>query len=256
MIGSNVESFRVSAKRPPAFPYAATPVPGELENRVLRRAVQENLVTFPSQVPALGRRSRHDVQQRIVVLYFVCGWTMDNIARRYGLGRQRMGQILTEWRIRAVKEGYIQEIEPEHPIFQRVRLEQTGQQADVPAPAPAVPASEVDAPLATPGLTEFRGSHLAEQLHAIVGILDNQLRICSNPRKGTSPPANICSPAPSCSARVWRLMNVVLPKGGQHRLSLRLSDFSSAFKCTQSYPAGEPRPVVDRPLQDKFVAPT
>jgi hypothetical protein len=173
----------------------AIPVPGDLENRVLRRAVQENLVSFPSQVPSLGKRSRADLQQRIVVLYFVSGWTMDDIARRYGLGRQRMGQILTEWRIRAVKEGYIQAIEPEHSTFKRVRLEQTskmtGAQAG-PEPIvdrawtrPSAPASEVDkTPLAMPDVIELRGSNLAEQLHTIVGILDNQLRLCSRPLYG------------------------------------------------------------------------
>jgi len=174
----------------------AIPVAGDLENRVLRRAVQENLVSFPSQVPSLGKRSRADLQQRIVVLYFVSGWTMDDIARRYGLGRQRMGQILTDWRIRAVKEGYIQAIEPEHSTFERVRLEQasemTGAQAGTEpvvdrarTMAPVAPAPEVGrTPPAIPDMTELRGSNLAEQLHTIVCILDNQLRLCSKPLHG------------------------------------------------------------------------
>ena len=87
----------------------------DLENRVLRRAVQENLVSFPSQVPAFGKQSRPVLQQKVVVLYFVRGWKMEDIARRYGLGRQRMGQILTSWRIRAMKLGFVQPIEPAHP---------------------------------------------------------------------------------------------------------------------------------------------
>jgi hypothetical protein len=65
----------------------ATPVPSDLENQVLRRAVQENLVSFPSHVPVFGKQSRPDVQQKIVVPSFVRGWTMDDIARRCGLGR-------------------------------------------------------------------------------------------------------------------------------------------------------------------------
>jgi hypothetical protein len=167
----------------------------DLENKVLRQAVQENLVSFPSQVPVFGKQSRPDLQQRLVLLYFVRGWTMDDLARRYGLGRQRMGQILTAWRIRAVKEGFIQAIEPAHAVFQRVRLEETSQSSEMPVRAsPAVAralktgpvhTSEVDEPpLAMPVATELRGSNLAEQLHTIVGILDNQLLLCSKPLNG------------------------------------------------------------------------
>src|SRR5580658_1455284 len=138
----------------------------DLENRILRQAVQENLVSFPSQVPVFGKQSRPDLQQKLVLLYFVRGWTMDDIAQRYGLGRQRMGQILTAWRMRAVKEGYIQAIEPAHPLFQRVRLEQTSQSTEMPVraspvtvrmpkTAPAVHTSEVrELPTATSGATE------------------------------------------------------------------------------------------------------
>ncbi len=147
-------SFGIGANE--RAPYSrAMPVPGDLENRVLRQAVQENLVSFPSQVPVFGKQSRPDLQQRIVLLYLVGGWTMDDIARRYGLGRQRMGQILTAWRIRAVKDGYIQAIDPAHPLFERVRLEQTSQLAAIPEGAslvvtralqtgPGIPASKAD----------------------------------------------------------------------------------------------------------------
>jgi hypothetical protein len=185
-----------------AFTRPAAHVPGDLENRVLRQAVQENLVSFPAQVPVFERQSRADLQQKIVVLYFLRGWTMDDIAKRYGLGRQRMGQILTAWRTRAVKEGYVQAIEPEHPVFKRVRLEQANQFAEVPVrPAsvrprseasasalrltPIAPTPETDEPRpAMPTVAELRGSNLAEELHAIVGVLDNQLRVCSRPVNG------------------------------------------------------------------------
>jgi hypothetical protein len=95
----------------------------DLENKVVRQAVQENVVSFPSQVPVFGKQTQPDLQQKLVLLYFVCGWTMDSVAQRYGLGRQRLGQILTAWRIRALKEGYIQAIEPAHPLLQRSQLE-------------------------------------------------------------------------------------------------------------------------------------
>jgi hypothetical protein len=167
----------------------------DLENRVLRQAVQENLVNFPSQVPGFGKQARPDLRQKIVLLYFVFGWKMDDIAKRYGLGRQRTGQILTAWRIRAVKEGYIQTIEPEHPLFQRIRAEQSSESAEMPVLASslvvgpqvdsAVLAAEVDEPsFAIPAAMELRGSDLVEQLHAIVGIVDNQLLLCSKPLNG------------------------------------------------------------------------
>src|SRR5579859_7969388 len=118
-----IQAPRIGKSEPSRFQRRVPTAPGDLENRILRQAVQENLVSFPSQVPVFPRQSRPDLQQRIVLLYFVRGWTMDDIAERCSLGRQRMGQILTAWRVRAVKEGYIQAIEPEHPLFKKVRLE-------------------------------------------------------------------------------------------------------------------------------------
>src|SRR5579863_1608271 len=180
------------------IPEAAAVMPGDLENRVLRQAVQENRVSFPSQVPVFEKQSRPDLQQKIVLLYFVRSWTMDEIAKRYGLGRQRMGQILTAWRIRAVKGGYIQAIEPEHPLLQRVRLERPGQLAEVPVQGnrvtvrplamatPVADAREIDdsGPV-TWGAAEIAGPNLAQQLHAIVGVLDNQLRLRSERFSGS-----------------------------------------------------------------------
>jgi hypothetical protein len=180
------------------FQRAAAPGPGDVENGVLRQAVQENLVSFPSQVPVFGRQARPEMQPRIVVLYFVRGWTMDDIAKRCSLGRQRIGQILTAWRIRAVKEGYIQAIDPTHALFERVRSEQTNQFGEMPERAgldvprasqemgPAVPASEASerSTSARPNVSELKASALAEQLEVIVAILNNQLRLCSRPFNG------------------------------------------------------------------------
>jgi hypothetical protein len=178
------------------FRPALSLVPLDLDNRVLRQALHENLVSFPSQVPVFERQSRPDLQKKIVVLYFVRGWTMDDIAKRYGLGRQRMGQILTTWRIRAVKEGYIQPIEPDHAFFKRV--ERVDPFSDIPlqdnsslravpgrifAPMPAAPES-VEPGWAMPKSIEVRRSNLAEELDAIVGILNNQLRLCSQSLNG------------------------------------------------------------------------
>ncbi len=180
----------------------ATPMPLDLENRVLRQAVQENLVSFPSQIPVFEKRSRPDLQRKIVVLYFVLGWTMDDIAERYGLGRQRIGQILTAWRIRAVKKGYLQAIQPEHPLLQWVRLDRTNQFVELAAGLTCVveKASNMVPPLivreisakseaeepqpATCAITGLRGPNVEEELRAIVGVLGNQLRLCSKPING------------------------------------------------------------------------
>jgi hypothetical protein len=153
----------------------------DLENRVLRQAVQENLVSFPSQVPVFGKQFQPALQGKIALLYFVCGWSMDDIAKRYSLVRQRVGQILTTWRTRAVREGYIQAIEPAHPLFQRVRLEQLPAQASSLVAAPRTGSAVLAAQVDEPDAIEFRGSNLAEQLHAVVGILDNQLLLRSKP---------------------------------------------------------------------------
>jgi DNA-binding transcriptional regulator LsrR (DeoR family) len=79
-------------------------------NTILRAAIQLNLVSFPSQIPAFVKR--RDAQVRIVQLYFVRRWTVRAICERYGLSKATVQKSLTEWRIRAVSAGYIQEIHP------------------------------------------------------------------------------------------------------------------------------------------------
>jgi hypothetical protein len=173
-------------------PRSMTILPSDLENRLVQQAVRENLMSFPSEVPVFERQSRPDLQQKLAVLYFVRGWTMDDIARRYGLVRQRMGQILTAWRVRAMNEGYIQPIAPEHPLLKRARSRKANQftEASVPVniavtdademarePKIAAPASEAGAPL----VTDSGQSKSAEELQVIVSILDNQLRLGSRP---------------------------------------------------------------------------
>lgn len=46
------------------------------------------------------------------MLYFIRGWSTREIARRYGLTRERCGQIISDWRVRAVNMGYIQDVTP------------------------------------------------------------------------------------------------------------------------------------------------
>ena len=80
-------------------------------NATLRRAIQGNIVSFPSQVPVLSKQPRPDVQRRVVMLYFLRGWTMSGIGRRYGLSDFRISQILNEWAVRAFALGYVQVID-------------------------------------------------------------------------------------------------------------------------------------------------
>jgi len=84
-----------------------------LGNRTLQILVRGNFVCFPSQAPIFGQKSRRDLQWRLAVLYFVRGWSTRAIADRYGLTRERCGQIISDWRIRAVALGYIQDVTPE-----------------------------------------------------------------------------------------------------------------------------------------------
>jgi hypothetical protein len=88
----------------------------KLTNRALQRAIWKNQVSFPAQVPVFEKQTRPDVQWRLVQLYFIRGWSFVDLARRYEVTPQRVMQIVTIWRMRAVALGYIQEIPAEDPI--------------------------------------------------------------------------------------------------------------------------------------------
>lgn len=81
----------------------------------LRRAIRNNQVTFPAQAP-IFEQARADIQWRLVVLYFIRGWTCKQLSRRYDLTRQRIEQIIGEWVHSAVILGYLQEIPPLVPV--------------------------------------------------------------------------------------------------------------------------------------------
>ena len=80
---------------------------------VLRRAVRGNIVSFPSQIQAFLRRPAADMQCRVVLLFFVRGWTSIQIAARFGVPKHVIRGILNEWSVRALALGYIQVIDPE-----------------------------------------------------------------------------------------------------------------------------------------------
>jgi hypothetical protein len=78
----------------------------------LRRAIRNNEVSFPSQVPTFPKHDRPDVHGKMAQLYFVFGWSSPKIGARYGLSRLRAHQILNTWTRRAVEAGYIQSVPP------------------------------------------------------------------------------------------------------------------------------------------------
>lgn len=88
----------------------------ESGNRIVRSGIRNNLVTFPPEVPVFKKTTRPDLQAKIAVLYFIRGWSTAKIGERYGIGRQRVAQILTKWRIRAVHQGYVQLINESTPV--------------------------------------------------------------------------------------------------------------------------------------------
>jgi hypothetical protein len=83
----------------------------------LRAAIRNNQVSFPSQIPTFSKHTRPDLQQKLVQLYFLCGWSGPKIRARYGLGAQRFQQILSTWKNRAVEMGYIQVIPPDQRLL-------------------------------------------------------------------------------------------------------------------------------------------
>jgi hypothetical protein len=87
----------------------------------LRKKIRQNRVSFPSQVPTFAKHDRPDVQRKAVQLYFLFGWSCKRIAQRHGLLRQRVQQILSTWKRRAIQMGYIQEIPPAMPSLKSGR---------------------------------------------------------------------------------------------------------------------------------------
>ena len=78
----------------------------------LQEAIRANQVSFPSQVPVFIKHAEGRLQCRVVLLYFVMGWSCDKIAKRYNFTRQHIWQVVSEWRRHAVALGYLQVIPP------------------------------------------------------------------------------------------------------------------------------------------------
>jgi hypothetical protein len=78
----------------------------------LRKAIRNNHVSFPSQIPTFVRSAPGNLQRYSVQLYFLNGWNCGMIARRYGYSRYYIWQLLNEWKRHAVSLGYLQAIPP------------------------------------------------------------------------------------------------------------------------------------------------
>lgn len=81
--------------------------------RVLRRAIRGNIVSFPSQIPALSKQPPDGMQWRMVLLFFVRGWNLRDIAARFKVPKHRVAQVLNCWSVRALALGYVEVIDAE-----------------------------------------------------------------------------------------------------------------------------------------------
>jgi len=81
---------------------------------VLRQAVRQNIVSFPSQIPVFYLKgSPADMQWRVVSLFFVRAWSTVDIAVRFGVPRHRIRKMLYDWCVRALALGYVEVMDPD-----------------------------------------------------------------------------------------------------------------------------------------------
>jgi hypothetical protein len=85
---------------------------GRIRLPALRKAIRDNRVSFPSQVPVFVRNAPPELQCYSVQLYFLCGWSCGMIAKRYDCSRYYIWRILSEWKRHAAAVGYLQAIPP------------------------------------------------------------------------------------------------------------------------------------------------
>ena len=80
--------------------------------RAIRTAIRKHRLSFPSQVPMFFGLYPADTQWRIVILYFVRGWSRVKIGQRYGITTRRVGQLVRRWSLMAMELGYLDHIPP------------------------------------------------------------------------------------------------------------------------------------------------
>ena len=103
---------------PKTAPTTEHPVELDLKTltlRQLRSAIRGNAVSFPSQMPLLTGRMNEN-QWRMAHLFFIAGWPLRTLGKRYNLAYWWVGKLIHEWVERAIAHGYVQEIPPEEPF--------------------------------------------------------------------------------------------------------------------------------------------
>lgn len=80
--------------------------------RKVRAAICQGHASFPSQVPVFRNLNRPDIQWRLVLLYFIRGWTVSAIASRYNMTRTYTQQLIRKWLVRAILLAFVEEISP------------------------------------------------------------------------------------------------------------------------------------------------
>lgn len=97
------DSYRAAVLSAPLYPGCG----------VLRRAVRRNIVSFPALVPPLLKTPSNDVQWRVVLLYFVRGWSSVEIGARFLVPKHQIRRILRDWSVRALALGCMVIVDPE-----------------------------------------------------------------------------------------------------------------------------------------------
>jgi hypothetical protein len=108
--------------------------------RRLRAAIQNQEISFPSQVPAFACQSRSEVQWRLVELYFIRNWSCTDLGQRYGVTMERARQLISQWVQRAAVLGYLQEIRGSGEI-DAYPMSWSGADMTIPA---SIPAAELE----------------------------------------------------------------------------------------------------------------
>jgi hypothetical protein len=151
---------------------------------VLRRALRRNIVSFPSQIPVFLKQPPADMQWRMVLLYFVRGWSSVKIAARFNVPTHWIRKSLNEWSVRALALGFVQVIDPEafaaccHSEVEHGTNRNTEESDSQPLPEVA-PVVAVPFPIA-PEATRFGGTpvSLPEKHADLIAALDASIAHC------------------------------------------------------------------------------
>lgn len=84
----------------------------------LRAAIQSNAVSFPSPTPMFPGREAGHLQWRMAHLFFVAGWSMGELGRRYQMPPWRATLLVRDWADRVIALRLVEAIpdEPQWPL--------------------------------------------------------------------------------------------------------------------------------------------